>query len=370
MDSYRSLRFVQDLACAIVLCSAIANAQAGDRISRFDSKIRVAKDRTLHVDETFEITNDNGFLDHGFHRRLAVKAAGPQRIKAGSFQDIRAKVDGSDALVRTVPSDDGRDIEISIEPTSWSRGEHVIELSYTASHQFLVYDDFEDLNQNISGTWPIPIEKATVELSFPAGMPSGASISADTSSGANTLFDCVRTNLPMGARFETSRELSPHQRLFISARFMPRGYFVSNVAEDGIRAVWENHPRLYPWIAFLLGLVLFTCCAFLVAPLILKAFGGVGAVTSGHRVAITVALVATLLSGASAILFGQPYTAMPGFLLGALASILISGSPHGGEPFSMVIVALASNFVFYYLIARGLRSAWTRRQGLANKSQA
>ena len=171
MNSHRSLRFVQAILCAIPLCSAIASAQPGDRISTFDSNITIAKDRTLRVDEKFEIANLNGFFDLGFHRRLPVKRSGPQRIKAGSFQDIRARVDGSDAVVRTTQSDNSLDVAISIAPASWSRSKHVIELSYTAKHQFLVYPDFEDLNQDISGEWPIPIDRASVELNFPGGNP-------------------------------------------------------------------------------------------------------------------------------------------------------------------------------------------------------
>ena len=73
------------------------------------------------------------------------------------------------------------------------------------------------------------------------------------------------------------------------------------------------------------------------------------------------ATVATLLSGASAMVFNQPYTALPGFMLGAIVSMIISGNPHGGEPFFLIAVALTSNFAFYYLIARGLRGAWRRR---------
>ena len=362
MDSQRSLRFVRAVLYSVLLSSAIANAQPGDRISRFDSKITVAKDRTLYVDEEVEITNDNGFLDRGFHRQLPVKAAGPQRTRAGSFQDIRASVDGSDALVRTTRKDEFWDVEISMAPAGWSRGKHLIELSYTAKHQFLVYDDFEDLNQNTSGQWPIPIDRASVELNFPSGIPSGASISADTASGTGSLFDCVRTNLPLGVRFDTSHSLEPNNRLFISARFYPRGYFVSNFDEDGVRAVLENHPRLYPWIAFFFGLIIFTSSAFLVSLPILRAFGGGWATPSGHRVALVVASLATALSGVTAILFHQPYTAMPGFWLGAIFSIMLSGNPHGGEPFSLVTVALASNFALYYLIARGLRITWPRRQ--------
>ena len=365
--SCRSFQFVQSipyaiLVYAILVCSTIANAQPSDRILTFDSKIIVSKDRTLQVEERFEIANDSGFFDAGFHRRLQVKPAGPQRAKPGSFQDIRARVDGSEAAVRTIQDNPVLDIGISLEPAGLPRGKHVIELGYEARHQFLVYDDFEDFNQDISGGWTIPIDRLSVELDFNDGLPNGASITAQTGSGSNFQFDCVRNPLPSGVRFETSHAIPPNEHLSISARFFPRGYFVSNVKEDGIRAVVENHPQLYPWGAFLAGLLVFTAIGFLLAWLILNAFATVWAAASSHRIAITVATVATLLSGASAMVFSQPYTAMPGFMLGAIVSMVISSNPHGGEPFSLVTVGLASNFVFYYLIARGLRRVRSRRQ--------
>jgi hypothetical protein len=85
--------------------------------------------------------------------------------------------------------------------------------------------------------------------------------------------------------------------------------------------------------------------------LIVKGFGAVWPV-SEHRFAAVVGLVAALLSGISAIFFEQSYITMPGFPLGAIASVLVSGSAHGGEPFSWIVVALASNFAFYYALDR------------------
>jgi hypothetical protein len=152
--SCRSFQFVQailygilvftSVPYAILVCGTIANAQPGDCILTFDSKIRISRDRTLHGDERFEITNNHGFFDTGFHRQLRIKPSGPQRAKAGSFQDIWAKVDGSDAAIRTVQNNEVLDIGISLELAGLSRGKHVIELGYEARHQFLVYDDFED----------------------------------------------------------------------------------------------------------------------------------------------------------------------------------------------------------------------------------
>ncbi len=353
MELLKTLHLALTLIYGMLLFNAIASAQSGDRILTFDSKIIVAKNRALHVDERFEVANDMGFFDNGLHRRLRIKPSGPQRAKPGSFQSIRAKVDGHDALVRTTEDKDVFDVAISTETGSLSRGNHLIELSYAAKHQFLVYDDFEDLNQDISGEWPVTIDKATVELDFPGRLPHDTAISADTGSGSNFRFDCVRTELPSGVKFETSHAIPPNERLLISARFS-RGYFVSDVKEEGFRAVLENHPMLYACAAFLVGLVVSTAGGFLVALVILKSLGSVLALHSDHRVATIIALVATLLSGGFAIAFRQFYTAMPGFMIGAYASILISGNPHGGEPFSLITIALASNFAFYYLTARGL----------------
>lgn len=312
----------------------------------------------MHVEERFEIANETGFFDAGFHRRLGIKPTSPQRAKPGSFQPNSAKFDGHDASLRASEDRNVFDIGISSESGTLSRGNHVIELSYTAKRQFAIYDDFEDLNHNISGQWPISIEQATVELHFPEGFPREASISADTGTDSNFQFDCARVNLTSGVRFETTHSLSPGNSLFISARFPHPGYFVSNTKEDGFRAVLENHPLLFPWLAFLSGLIAFTTTGFLVAKPVLKSIGTKGAVPTDHRVAVTVAVVATVLSIASVFVLHEPYTAMPGFMLGAISSIAISRNPHGGEPFSLALVGMASNWVFYYLVARGLRRIW------------
>ena len=252
------------LACGMFLCAGIARAQTTDRILAFESQITVDRDRTMHVEELFRIVNDNGFFDSGFHRRLRIKPVSPQRVKAGTFESVGAKIDGHDAVVGTKPDGDVFDIGIATETGALPRGAHVIELGYTAKHQFSIYDNFEDLNQNISGEWPVSIEKATVELNFPEGLPKEAGVSADTGTNSNFQFDCVRTNSPSGVRFETTHSLSPGNRLFISARFPHPGYFVSNFKEDGYRAVLQNYPLLLPGFVSLFGSMVFALAGFIV----------------------------------------------------------------------------------------------------------
>jgi hypothetical protein len=252
------------LVCGTSLCAGIARSQTPDRISSFTSQITVDRDRTVHVQERFEITNDRGVFDNGFHRRWWIKPAGPHRLKVGSFESIRVKVDGQDAVFHGIQDGKLFDIGVATGTASLSRGNHVLELGYTAKHQFTIHDGYDDLNQDVSGEWPVPIETAQVELNFPQGYPPQAAISADTGTDSDFKFDCLRTDLPSGMSFQTTHALSPGKRLFVSARFPHSSYFVSNVKEDGYRAVLQNHPRLVPSLVAFCGSIVLALAGFTV----------------------------------------------------------------------------------------------------------
>jgi len=256
---------VRFLFCSVFFGSAIGRAQTDDRILVFESKIKVDRDRTMHVEEKIEIVNHGGLFDRGFHRRLQIKPViHPQREKPGSFQPIGAKVDGHDVPVHTNVEEDVFDIGIGTDTGNLPRGNHIIEMSYTAKHQFAISRNFEDLNQDITGEWPVSVEKATVELTLPEGLPKEAGVSADTGTSSNFQFDCVRIDLPPGIKFETTHSLSPGNRLFISARFPHPGYFVSDSKEDGYRAVLQNYPLLLPGLVSFFGSIVFAVAGLVV----------------------------------------------------------------------------------------------------------
>ena len=101
-----NLSFIAKLfACGIFLWGGIATAQTTDRILAFESQITVDRDRTMYVAERFQIVNDAGVFDSGFHRRLWIKPINPQRVKVGSFQSVGAKVD--DCIVSRTPQTSG-----------------------------------------------------------------------------------------------------------------------------------------------------------------------------------------------------------------------------------------------------------------------
>ena len=237
----------------------------------------------MHVEERFKIVNDDGVFDNGFHRRLGIKPANRQRVKASSFESLGAKVDGHDAVVRTNEDKDAFDVEITSENGTLSRGGHLIEFTYTAKHQFAIYDNFEDLNQDVSGEWPVFIEKASVTLTLPEGVPEEAGVSADTGTSSNFQFDCLRNDLPSGVRFETTHPLTPGNHLFISARFPHAGYFSSEFSEDGYRAVSQNYPLLVPGLATLCGLIVLAVAGFIVWRRVPSSLGDVPAGPAGEN---------------------------------------------------------------------------------------
>ena len=283
MNLYKSSRIARLFVCGIFLCGGIARGQNTDRISALYSTITVDRDRTMHVEEKFEIASNRGFFDGGFHRRLGIKPASPGRGKPRSYQLIGAKIDGHDAALRAVVDGDVLDVRIGPEAGALPRGDHLVELSYTAKHQFAIYDSFEDLNLNISGEWPVIIAKATVELNLPEGLPKETGISADTGTSSNPHFDCVETDLPSGVRFETTHPLALETRLFLSARFPHSGYFVSNVKEEGFRAVLQNHPLLLPMLVSICGSIIFFVAGIIVWRRVPRRFWNTSAVPAENH---------------------------------------------------------------------------------------
>jgi Predicted membrane protein (DUF2207)/Ankyrin repeats (many copies) len=261
--------FFRSILVLIFAFGLIGLASASDdsrsRILSFQSNISVAKNTDLAVRERMKISNRDGFFDSGFHRYLSLKRVTAQRKKPGWFESIHAKVDGQDASV-TIEQSDIFHIGILAEGGKWGRGEHTIELNYVAKNQFTDYGDYQDLNQDITGGWAVPIQSATVEMNFPAGVPHQLSISADTGNDGSFQFNCTKTELASGIKFETTHPLAPSERLFISARFMQAGYFVPDVSDRGWRAVFAKHPSLSPIFWAFGTLLVLTTIAYALSP--------------------------------------------------------------------------------------------------------
>lgn len=338
--------------CGMLACAGIVGAQPTDRILAFDSRITVDRDRTMHFRETFAITNDTGLFDDGFHRRLRIKPANPQRVKPGSFQSVVAQVDGHRARVSTSQDGDVFDIRIASEAGTLTRIDHVVELTYTAKYQFAIYRTFEDLNHDMSGEWPVSIEKATVELNFPDRLPGEAGITADTGTDSNFNFDCVRTDFTSGVKFQTTHSIARGSRLFVSARFPHSGYFVSNVKDDGWRAFLENHPLFVPSLASLCGFGLFAAVGSIVWR---RAPGGVDSASTAPRPS------SLTLWSEVAKTYGFP---MVMFAVAIIPGFNSSYSGHGGASWFLVPLCfpwVLARMLFKIAMGSAALSIWYKR---------
>jgi hypothetical protein len=332
-------------------------AQSVDRIVAFHSEISIAKDRTQIVHEKFEVDNVAGAFDDGLRRRFGVAPAGPNRIKASSIESVSAKVDEVDGAIQIKRDNDGIEVHVMPPTNPWARGSHTVELHYIAKHQFRVYDGYDGLDKNISGVWPVPIEKADVQLFFPDGWPPLSNVGAYTGTSNIYKRDCVRTELPLGVKFETTHSLEPGTTLFISATFTGRGHFVSNVKEDGWKAYFENHPQRKPWAYFFAALIVVIAIGFAV----LRIPAVQNARPSPHSLAVLVSVIATVLSGVSMGVF-SPYAGMPGAGVGLIILFFLSQRPDsgGGSILFALLLGVGTNLVFYYFVALGTRHLWLR----------
>jgi Predicted membrane protein (DUF2207) len=353
------------VVCGLLVPGGFVEAQPWDRVVHFHSEVSVAIDRTLTVREKIEIENAAGedFGD-GLRRLIPIRPAGDYRAKQNSVEAVSAKVDGADGVIEV--SEGTQYIGIRVRPPDgpWAHGMHTVELNYVVKHQFAIEDSSEGLSWDVAGhwVWLVPVEKADVQLMLPDGWPPGSSLSYETCTLHGYKFDCASTELPLGGKFESTQSLDPRNTLVIHARFSKRGHFVSNVKEDGLRAVFENHPRLKrlkptPWGMFIAGFIVLVAVGFA----LLQIPAVRNARPSPHALAVLVSVIATILSTISMGLV-SPYAAMPGAGIGLYAIFLLSQRPDsgGGSILFALLLGLGTNLVFYYFAALGLRLLWLR----------
>lgn len=198
------------ILCCLLIPAESALAQPWDRVVNFHSEVSVAIDRTLTVHEKIEIENAAGeeFGD-GMRRLIPIRSAGDYRAKQNSVESVGAKVDGADGVVEV--SEGTQYIEIHVRPQNgrWSRGMHTVELNYVVKHQFGIDDHSEALHWDVAGPWVwfVTLEKADVELVLPDGWPAGSSLSAEECTWHGEKHDCVRTDLPLGEKFEITEPM-------------------------------------------------------------------------------------------------------------------------------------------------------------------
>jgi hypothetical protein len=327
-----------------------------EKIQKFDCDITILENSNIRVRETIELSNGGGEFAHGFDRRFLLK----RRDQLGhswtvTYGQIEVVRDGKPETWKTIKEDDEMVLRIGDSKEPIPIGEHTYVVTYVSTNQIRQYDAIEEFRRNVTGTWTVPIEHLAVNLHFPSSVPNGRTeVTGYTSATpAQLLCDCKHEVNSDGVHsFITIRTLLPSEQLTIEARF-PTGFLRRTTLED-VRFWVQNHANLYAFAIFVASIVVY----YLIAFGILKAVNSKAPKvfrSIRHTAAIAGAIIA-VLSIISLFVTKQPYGAMPGFLVGVLAMMILTGGVHGpDDPLSLwMVLALGANFGFYYLLSLGL----------------
>ncbi len=141
---------------------------ADSAINSFDARISVNKNATIEVTERI-------VYDFGEDKRHGIFRYIPYSYQAGSetyTADI-SSVLVTDGIGEPLPFNESRDsgtLTIKIgDPNKTISGEHVYVISYIVKGPFLYFDEQDEFYWNVTGEWPVPINKASVLVDLPSG---------------------------------------------------------------------------------------------------------------------------------------------------------------------------------------------------------
>ena len=244
---------MRGLLAALALLAAIAApARAEERIRDFDSRLEVRKDGGLDVTETIRVNAENVAINRGIYRDFPIRYEGRrgERIKVG-FELIETRRNGRPEPSSVEGMSNGVRIRIGDPDVIIPVGEHVYTIRYRTTRQLGMFDGFDELYWNVTGTgWKFPIDRAAATILLPSPARFGQRSTYTGAQGATGSAARVTEEAPGRIRFETTAPLGPYEGLTVAAAF-PKG--VVDAPSAGRKAGWFLADWGAPLVA-LLGL--------------------------------------------------------------------------------------------------------------------
>ena len=236
------------LAALAALLMVSGTAHAEERITRFDSEIRVAKDGALDVTETIEVIAEGAQIRHGIYRDFptARKVMGqPGNIVGFDLLDVR--LDGEAEPYEVSAVSGGRRVRIGSAEEEISRGAHRYTFHYRTTRQIGYFPDFDELYWNVTGNgWSFPIDRAqaTITLPAPARFIRKASYTGPASATGSSARVVAETASSITVM--TTTPLAPHEGLTVAVGW-PKGVIDAPSASSQLLA------RIADWLPWLVG---------------------------------------------------------------------------------------------------------------------
>lgn len=224
MNGCSSRLFVLAAILAFPLTALSANQQ--ERITFFESRITVAADASVNVQETIRVVAGGDRIRHGIYREFPTgyRTFLGARHNVG-FTILKVERDGMPEPHHSKLMGNGVRVYIGKENTVIDPGEHTYALTYRTDRQVGFFEDHDELYWNVNGNgWEFPIDRVAASVTVPGVPPARFSgFSAWTGlKGSRGQDYTAGTDAEGSAFFSASRAFGPKEGLTIAVRW-PKG---------------------------------------------------------------------------------------------------------------------------------------------------
>jgi uncharacterized membrane protein YgcG len=221
------------ILCAVLLAifgfAALSNAAAQsrppERILWYDVAIFVHPDSTMDVEENIRVHADGDEIRHGILRDFPTeyKDANGRTYEVG-FHVTKVTRDGKSEPYSVESFSNGKRVRIGRRDTILERGEYTYVIAYRTDHQLGFFPDHDELYWNATGFWPFAIDKASVRVGLPEGVPADQiQLTAYTGVRGARGTDFTAKLADGIPTFETTAPFDPYEGLTIVVGW-PKGF--------------------------------------------------------------------------------------------------------------------------------------------------
>jgi uncharacterized membrane protein len=191
------------------------------RVADFNDTITVAQDGSAIVHERITVSFEGEW--HGIHRFIPVEYPGPRGTNYTLFLNVTRVTDGDGHRLKyeSSRSNDLRDLKIYIpDAVDTTR---TVEITYTVRNPTRFFEDHDEFYWNVTGNdWPVPIDHATAEVSFPGAAAGSLRAQAFTGAYGSAERNAATEVKGPEVSFETNDPLPMRGGLTIDV-YVPKG---------------------------------------------------------------------------------------------------------------------------------------------------
>ena len=240
----RALYTAGGFLCLFLLVALPGVTTAVEGVPSFDVRLVVDSDATVRVTE--RVVYDFGDAEkHGIFRSIPYSyQAGTATYRADIDEVTVFKEDGEPWMF--TESRSGGELRLKIgDPAVKVRGTQTYVISYRVQGPFLYFRDKDELYWNVTGSWPVVIEEATVLVDLPEGAPVlDAACYKGFLRERTPCDEALRLTSAERAGYSAVAYNIPPQGGFSIAVAFPKGTITQ------IRQPWHQGPRL-PWVPYM-----------------------------------------------------------------------------------------------------------------------